>query len=92
MAIHQFTSKGRISGYDGHLDFNRLMRGWTLDQLRLGAEPLPAPGFGPPWQLVAKGKALHRAKRLDLAFLERVAAQAKESGVVTIRGTPREPK
>ena len=92
VAVHQYTSKGQIRGYDGHLDFNRLMRGWTLDQLRLGAEPLPAPGFGPPWQLVGKGKALHGAKRLDAAFLERAAAHAKESGVVTIRGTAREPK
>ena len=92
VAVHQYTSKGRIHGYDGPLDFNRLMRGRTLDELRLGAEPLPSPGFGPPWRLLAKGKVLHEAKRLDGAFAERALEQAKAGGVATIRGTLREPK
>jgi hypothetical protein len=40
---------------------------------------------------MAKGKALHGARRLDAAFLERAAEQAKTRGVATIRGTPCEP-
>jgi lysozyme len=92
VAVHQYTSKGRIPGYEGRVDLNRLMRLWTLDHLRLGAEPPPLSGFGPPWQLSAKGKALHIAKRLDADFLARAAEQAKASGAATIRGTPREPK
>jgi lysozyme len=92
IAVHQYTSEGRIAGYDGPLDLNRLMQGWTLDRLRLGAEPAPAPGYGPPWTLAARGEVLHEARRLDARFLERVAEQAKAGGVGIVRGTPREPK
>jgi GH25 family lysozyme M1 (1,4-beta-N-acetylmuramidase) len=90
VAVHQYTSRGRIPGHDGHLDLNRLMRGWTLDALRLGAALPPSPGYGPPWRLLAKGKPVHEARRLDAAFLERAAERAKTSGAVTIRGTLRE--
>jgi GH25 family lysozyme M1 (1,4-beta-N-acetylmuramidase) len=91
IAVHQFTSEGRIEGYSGPLDLNRLMKGTTVDQLRLGVEPPPSPGYGPPWLLVARGDVLHEAKRLDAGFLERAVEQAKTGGVATIRGTPREP-
>ena len=70
---------------------NRLMRGTTLDQLRIGGEPAPAAGYGPPWRLMAKGEVQHEARRLDAAFLERVAEQARTGGGAVIRGTPREP-
>jgi hypothetical protein len=66
------------------------MNGLTLDRLRLGAEPSPSPGFGPPWQLAARGKVLHESRRLDSAFLVRVAEQLKSGGGATVRGTPRE--
>ena len=91
VAVHQYTSEGRIKGYGGPLDFNRLMRGRTLDELRLGEEAPPSPGYGPPWRLLAKGEVLHEAKRLDAAFAERALEQAKAGGVATIRGTLREP-
>jgi lysozyme len=90
IAIHQYTSKGRIEGWDDPVDLNRLKRGWTLERLRLGARPTPAPGYGPPWTLVARGEVLHEARRLDSRFLERVAEQANTGGVATVRGTPRE--
>lgn len=90
IAVHQYTSEGRIPGFGGPLDLNRLRRGWTLDRLRLGAEPPPAPGYGPPWRLMAKGEVLHEARRLDVGFLERVAEQAKAGGIATVRGTPRD--
>jgi hypothetical protein len=35
---------------------------------------------------------LHEAKRLDAAFLERAAEQARTGGTATIRGTLREPR
>lgn len=89
VTVHQYTSKGQIPEHDGSVDLNRLMRGCTLDELRLGVEVPPAPGFGPPWQLLAKGEVLHEAKRLDAAFLGRAAELAK-TGAVTIRGTVRE--
>jgi lysozyme len=88
IAVHQFTSEGRIPGYGGPLDLNRLRPGWTLDQLRLGAEPEPPPAYGPPWRLMAKGKVLNEGRRLDAAFLARVAEQVKAGGVATVRGTP----
>lgn len=91
VAVHQYTSKGRIPGYGGPLDLNRLRKGWTLERLRLGAEPPPAPGFGPPWRLLARGEVLLEASRIDASFLERAAERAKTSGAVTIRGTLREP-
>jgi lysozyme len=90
VTVHQYTSEGRIPGYEGPLDLNRLMRGSTLDQLRLGEELPSPPGFGPPWRLLAKGEVLHEGKRLDTGFLERAAEQAKAGGAVTIRGTLRE--
>ena len=90
VAVHQYTSKGRIPGYEGRLDLNRLMSGWTLDQLRLGAEPPPTLGYGPPWRLVSKGRVFHESRRLDTDALERAAEQAKTTGAVTIRGTLRE--
>ena len=90
VAIHQYTSKGRIEGWPDPVDLNRLKRGWTLEQLTLGAEPEPGPGYGPPWRLMAKGEVLHEAKRLDAGFLARVAEQAKAGGVATVRGTPKE--
>jgi lysozyme len=90
IAIHQYTSKGRIPGWDDPVDLNVLKRGFTLDLLRIGAEPQPAPGFGPPWRLTAKGEVLHEARRLDPAFLALVAEQAKAGGTATVRGTPRE--
>ncbi len=90
IAVHQYTSKGRIDGYSGPLDLNRLMPGRTLDQLRLGETPPPNPGYGPPWRLLAKGEVLHEAQRLDAAFLERAAERARAGGVATIRGTPRD--
>lgn len=92
VTVHQYTSKGRIPGYDGRVDLNRLMRGSTLDELRLGGELPPGPGYGPPWRLLARGEVLHEAKRLDAAFLERAAEQARTGGAATIRGTSREPK
>jgi lysozyme len=92
VVVHQYTSEGRIPGYSGPLDLNRLMKGFTLDQLRLGAEPPPPPdsAFGPPWRLMSRSRVLHEANRLDGAFLERVAEQAKTGGVATVHGTPRE--
>ena len=92
IAVHQYTSKGRIPGWPKPVDLNRLKKGWTLDKLSLGAEPPPAPGYGPPWRLVAKGEVLHESGRLNAAFLARVAEQAKAGGVATIRGTLREPE
>jgi lysozyme len=90
IAIHQYTSKGRIAGWPDPVDLNRLKRGWTLEQLTLGGEPEPGPGYGPPWRLMAKGEVLHEAKRLDASFLARVAEQAKSGGIATVRGTPRD--
>jgi lysozyme len=91
VTVHQYTSEGRIPGYPGPVDLNRLMRGSTLDEIRLGAEIPPARGYGPPWRLMAKGRVLHEARRLDDAFLERAADEARASGAVSIRGTAREP-
>ncbi len=92
IAVHQYTSQGHIEGYSGPLDLNRLMKGFTLDQLRLGADPPPPPesAFGPPWRLTSRSRVLHEANRIDPAFLERVVEQAKTGGIATIRGTPRE--
>ena len=90
IAIHQYTSKGRIAGWDNPVDLNRLKRGWTLDQLTVGAEPPPSLGYGPPWKLMAKKEVLHEASRLDAAFLALAAEQAKAGGTATIRGTLRE--
>jgi lysozyme len=92
VTLHQYTSKGLVPGYDGRVDLNRLMKGSTLDELRLGGELPPSPGFGPPWRLMAKGQVLLESKRLDSAFLERAAEQAKAGGGAVIRGTLREPK
>jgi lysozyme len=90
VTVHQYTSEGRIPGYAGPLDLNRLPGGSTLDELRLTGEAPPAPGYGPPWRLLARGEVLHEAKRLDAAFLERAAEQARAGGTATIRGTARE--
>lgn len=90
IAVHQYTSKGRIAGWDDSVDLNRLKKGWTLDMLRLESEPPPGPGYGPPWQLLAKGEVVHEGRRLDAAFLARVAEQAQAGGTVTVRGTPRD--
>jgi lysozyme len=90
VSIHQFTSKGRIPGHDGGVDLNRLMRSAALDQLRIGGVPPPAPGYGPPWRLLAKGEVLHEARRLDAAFMDRVAEQARTGGAAVIRGTARD--
>jgi lysozyme len=92
VTVHQYTSKGRIPGYEGRVDLNRLMQGSTLDELRLGGELPPAPDYGPPWRLLARGEVRHEAKRLDAAFLERAAEQARTGGTATIRGTAREPR
>ena len=90
IAIHQYTSKGRIAGWSEPVDLNVLKRGWTLDQLRLGAPPPPRTGYGPPWKLMAKGEVVHESSRLDAAFLARAAEQAKAGGAAAIRGTLRE--
>ena len=45
IAVHQYTSKGRIAGWDDPVDLNRLKKGWTLDLLRLESEPPPGPGL-----------------------------------------------
>ena len=95
IVVHQYTSKGRIEGYDGPLDLNRMMKGNTIDQLVLGADPTPEPepgpgaetAFGPPWRLMSRSKVLHEATRIDPRFLERVVEQAKTGGVATIRGS-----
>jgi lysozyme len=92
IAVHQYTSEGQIAGWPRAVDLNVLRKGWTLDDLRLGTEPPPSPGWGPPWRLMAKGEVLHEAGRLDSAFLAKAAEQAKSGGVVTIRGTLREPE
>jgi hypothetical protein len=91
VAVHQVHVEGP------HL---RLCGGSRLQQADAGLEarPIPArrraaPGRG-FWAALAadvEGKALHGARRLDAAFLERAAEQAKTRGVATIRGTPREP-
>ncbi|HUG38085.1 MAG TPA: glycoside hydrolase family 25 protein [Candidatus Limnocylindrales bacterium] len=91
IAVHQYTSEGRIPGFSGPLDLNRLMRGWKLDQLRLGATtPPPAPRFGQPWRIVARDEVLHEGRRLDAGFLERARDEARGRGNVTIRGTRRD--
>jgi lysozyme len=102
IAVHQYTSEGRIEGYEGPLDLNRIPKGSVLADLFLGEqasaskpktgaqpkpEPVPEPAFGPPWRLTSRSKLLHEATRLDAAFLERVVEQAKAGGVATIRGT-----
>ncbi|MGH3035835.1 MAG: hypothetical protein ACRDMU_01525, partial [Gaiellaceae bacterium] len=89
--VHQFTSKGRIEGFAGPLDVNRLMRGTTLDELTLGATPpVPVQRFGKPWRILARGKVLHEGGRLDAAFFERAGDEARGRGIVVIRGTRRD--
>lgn len=91
IAVHQFTSEGRIEGFSGPLDLNRLMRGTTLDELTLGeTPPLPVPRFGKPWRIVARSEVLHEGRRLDAAFLERAGEEVRGRGIVVIRGTRRD--
>lgn len=90
VSVHQYTSRGRIPGYGGHVDLNRLMRGVALDTLRLGSTPPPRPAAGPPWRLMARGGVVHEARRLDAPFLERARLEARGRGAVTIRGTPKD--
>jgi Glycosyl hydrolases family 25 len=91
IAVHQYTSKGRIEGFSGQLDLNRLVRGANLEDLTLGpTPPLPAPRFGKPWRILARSELLHEGRRLDAAFLERAREAARERGSVVIRGTRRE--
>lgn len=90
ISVHQYTSEGRIPGYEGRLDLNRLMRGCTLEQLRLGSAPLPPPASGPPWRLLARGEVVHESRRLNAAFLERAREEARGRRAVTIRGTPKD--
>ena len=91
IAVHQYTSKGRIEGFSGQLDLNRLMRGSKLEDLTLGeAPPLPAPRFGKPWKILARSEVLHEGRRLDSGFLERAREEARGRGSVTIRGTRRD--
>jgi lysozyme len=90
IAIHQYTSEGRIEGWDAPVDLNRLKRGWTIELLSIAAEPPTGPGHGPPWRLLAGGQVVQESSRLDARFLSRAAEQAKAGGAVIIRGTPRE--
>jgi len=91
IAVHQYTSKGRIEGFSGPLDLNRLMRGTKLGQLTLGATPpLAVTRFGQPWRIVARDEVLHEGRRLDSGFLERARDEARGRGSVTIRGTRRD--
>ena len=91
ITVHQFTSKGRIEGFSGELDLNRLMRGSKLEQLTLGATPpQPAIRFGQPWRIVARDEVLHEGRRLDASFLERARDEVRGRGTVTIRGTRRD--
>jgi lysozyme len=91
IAVHQYTSKGRIEGFTGQLDLNRLMRGTKLEDLTLGeTPPLPAPRFGKPWKILVRSEELHEGARLDAAFLSRAREEARERGNVTIRGTRRD--
>jgi len=91
IAVHQYTSEGRIEGYSGPLDLNRLMRGWSLDKLTLGATPpLPVTRYGQPWKILARSEVLHEGRRLDAAFLERAREEARGRGSVVIRGTRRD--
>jgi GH25 family lysozyme M1 (1,4-beta-N-acetylmuramidase) len=89
IAIHQYTSEGTIPGFAGRLDLNRLL-GAELDSLKVGAAPLPAPTFGAPWSLTARGEVLHEGGRLSARFLERAGELTRERGAVTIRGTRRD--
>jgi lysozyme len=91
IAVHQFSSRGRIEGFDGDLDLNRLMEGSTLANLTLGEPPPPRPGFGPPWSIRARGEVLHeaRGRALGPRFVERVEKELKERGSLTLRGTRR---
>jgi lysozyme len=89
IAIHQYTSEGRIPGFEGKLDLNRLL-GAELDALRVGAAPRPAPTFVAPWSLMARGEIVHEGRRLSAGFLERAGELARERGAVTIRGTRRD--
>lgn len=87
VAVHQYTSEGTVVGYEGRLDLNRLMEGWKLEALTVGAAPPPAPRYAAPWRLLARGNVLHESKRLDARFLERAGETARAQGAVTIRGT-----
>jgi lysozyme len=90
IAVHQYTSKGRIAGHDGELDLNRLMEGWTLGKLKIGAPPPPPARFGAPWIVVARGETLHQGRTLfGPRFIARARAVLRERGTVTIRGTRR---
>src|SRR5262245_30824959 len=86
IALHQYTSEGRIDGYEGPLDLNRLPPGSKLEPLFLSADPTPEPEpepgdvFGPPWRITSRSKVLHEATRLDARFLERVVTEAKPGG------------
>ena len=91
IAVHQYPSKGRIEGFTGQLDLNRLMRGTKLEDLTLGeTPPLPAPRFGKPWNIIVRSEELHEGGCLDAAFLSRAREEARERGNVTIRGTRRD--
>ena len=91
IAVHQFTSEGRIEGFSGPLDLNRLMRGTTLDELTLGeTPPLPVQRFGQPLRIIARSEVLHEGRRLDAAFFERAGQEARGRGIVVIRGTRRD--
>lgn len=91
IAVHQYTSEGRIEGFSGRLDLNRLRRGWTLERLTLGTTPPPVtPRFGPPWRVQARGETVHEARRLDAGFLERAREEARTRGRIGITGTRRD--
>jgi lysozyme len=89
LAVHQYTSVGRIKGHNGDLDLNKLMEEATLEQLTLGQAVPAAPEFGPPWKLVARGQEVHEGRTLGTRFVQRLESTLKERGAVTIRGTRR---
>jgi lysozyme len=90
IAIHQYTSRGHIDGFDGELDLNRLMEGSTLAKLTLGTPPAPPVRFGAPWSVLVRGETLHEGRRLfGPRFLTAARAALRERGAITIRGTRR---
>ena len=87
----QYTSKGAVPGYEERVGLNRLMPRSTLDELRLGGELPPAPGYGPPWRLRPEARCCTRASAWTPPFSSAPPSRPRTGGTATIRGTARRP-
>lgn len=89
-AIHQYTSKGTITGWSGSLDFNYINPNFEYTTLQIGQQPtVTGDPYGAPWSVVSGGQVVAKSTTRTTAFTDKLFSDASANGQTILKATRR---